>query len=134
MHGARARTYCVRFVQVSAHREHLLNYMLFLRITPFLPNWFINIAAPVIDVPLRPFFIGTFLGAFCPISPMHRIQVMCAGVAPPSFVFVQMGKTLQQLTSTSVPLSYTSVGLLALFAVGSLVPVLLRNRLKSKLT
>ncbi|CAE1269896.1 Transmembrane protein 41 homolog,Transmembrane protein 41B [Acanthosepion pharaonis] len=47
--------------QVASYREHLLNYIIFLRITPFLPNWFINIAAPVINVPLKQFFLGTFI-------------------------------------------------------------------------
>lgn len=45
------------------------------RITPFLPNWFINIVSPVIDVPLGPFWLGTFVG-----------------VAPPSFVAIQVRK------------------------------------------
>jgi hypothetical protein len=49
-------------IQVAKHRENLLNYIIFLRVTPFLPNWFINIASPVIDVPLAPFFWGTFIG------------------------------------------------------------------------
>ena len=48
--------------QVDGHREHLINYIIFLRITPFLPNWFINITSPVINVPLGVFFLGTFLG------------------------------------------------------------------------
>lgn len=48
--------------QVDKRRDHLINYIIFLRITPFLPNWFINITSPVINVPLWPFFIGTFLG------------------------------------------------------------------------
>lgn len=49
---------------IDQHRGHLLNYILFLRITPFLPNWFINIASPIVNVPLRTFFFGTFLGEF----------------------------------------------------------------------
>uniref|UniRef100_A0A1A8AFW7 Transmembrane protein 41B n=1 Tax=Nothobranchius furzeri TaxID=105023 RepID=A0A1A8AFW7_NOTFU len=48
--------------QVDKHRDHLINYIIFLRITPFLPNWFINITSPVINVPLGVFFVGTFLG------------------------------------------------------------------------
>lgn len=48
--------------QVDRHRDHLINYIIFLRITPFLPNWFINITSPVINVPLGVFFIGTFIG------------------------------------------------------------------------
>lgn len=48
--------------QVDKHKNELLMYMLFLRMTPFLPNWFINLVAPVIGVPLFPFAVGTFFG------------------------------------------------------------------------
>lgn len=48
--------------EIQKQRENLLNYIIFLRVTPILPNWFINIASPVIDVPIKPFFFGTFLG------------------------------------------------------------------------
>jgi uncharacterized membrane protein YdjX (TVP38/TMEM64 family) len=48
--------------QVAKHRENLLSYVVFLRITPFLPNWFINIASPLLNIPLNTFFIGTFVG------------------------------------------------------------------------
>ncbi|XP_052797587.1 transmembrane protein 41B-like [Mya arenaria] len=101
---------------VNHHREHLLNYIIFLRITPFLPNWFINIASPVINVPLLPFFLGTFLG-----------------VAPPSFVAIQGGTTLHQLTSSGDAVSYRSMGILAVFAVISLLPVIFKKKLKAKL-
>ncbi|XP_046394699.1 transmembrane protein 41B-like isoform X2 [Ischnura elegans] len=101
---------------VDKHRGNILNYMIFLRVTPFLPNWFINISAPVIDVPVFPFWLGTFVG-----------------VAPPSFVAIQAGTTLHQLTSSGDAFSFTSVALIALFAVLSLVPVFLKNRLREKL-
>ncbi len=56
-------------------RQYSRGFFLFSswRITPFLPNWFINIVSPVIDVRLAPFWIGTFIG-----------------VAPPSFVAIQV--------------------------------------------
>lgn len=49
-------------LQVEKHKGELLSYVLFLRMTPFLPNWFINLVAPVIGVPLFPFAVGTFFG------------------------------------------------------------------------
>lgn len=49
-------------LQVQKHKGDMLSYMLFLRMTPLLPNWFINLVAPVIGVPLVPFALGTFLG------------------------------------------------------------------------
>lgn len=48
--------------QVHKHRTDLFSYILFLRMTPFLPNWFINLVAPIIGVPLYPFVLGTFFG------------------------------------------------------------------------
>ncbi|XP_002741710.1 transmembrane protein 41B-like [Saccoglossus kowalevskii] len=100
---------------VGRHRDHLLNYIIFLRITPFLPNWFINITSPVINVPLSPFFFGTFLG-----------------VAPPSFVAIQAGTTLHQLMTASDAVSWKSVIILAVLAALSLVPVLFKQKLKKK--
>lgn len=100
---------------VNKHRDNILNYILFLRMTPFLPNWFINIAAPVINVPIIPFWVGTFIG-----------------VAPPSFLAIQAGQTLLVLTSTSGSWSWMSVILLGVFAVLSLVPVFLKNKLRKK--
>lgn len=102
--------------QVDKHREDLLSYMLFLRMTPFLPNWFINLVAPVIGVPLYPFALGTFLG-----------------VAPPSFIAIQAGKTLYKMTSSSDAFSWGSVTLLAGFSVLSLVPVIFKRYFKSKI-
>ncbi|CAG7830864.1 unnamed protein product [Allacma fusca] len=94
---------------VDRHRGDLLNYMIFLRITPFLPNWFINITAPVVGVPILPFWLGTFLG-----------------VAPPSFVAIQTGTTLHELASSSAALSWTSLIILLILGFVSLVPILIK--------
>ncbi|XWS49269.1 hypothetical protein CRYUN_Cryun13aG0149600 [Craigia yunnanensis] len=48
--------------QVAKRRERLLNYMLFLRLTPTLPNTFINVASPIVDVPYHIFLVATFIG------------------------------------------------------------------------
>lgn len=102
-------------VTVHKHRDNIFNYILFLRMTPFLPNWFINLVAPVIGVPLVPFAMGTFLG-----------------VGPPSFVAIQAGQTLYKMSSSSDAWSWTSVILLAVFALLSLIPVVLKQRLREK--
>lgn len=36
--------------------------MLFLRITPSLPNLFINLASPIVDIPFHIFFLATLIG------------------------------------------------------------------------
>ncbi|NWX52191.1 TM41B protein, partial [Steatornis caripensis] len=101
--------------QVERHREHLINYIIFLRITPFLPNWFINITSPVINVPLKVFFIGTFLG-----------------VAPPSFVAIKAGTTLYQLTTAGEAVSWNSVVVLMILAILSILPAVFQKKLKQK--
>jgi len=68
--------------QVEQQRGSLLSYILFLRITPLLPNWFINVTSPHVGIPPRTFMLGTFLG-----------------VVPLSFIPVNAGLALQTLTS-----------------------------------
>lgn len=101
--------------QVEKHRDNLLSYILFLRMTPLLPNWFINLVAPVIGVPLYPFALGTFLG-----------------VAPPSVIAIQAGKTLHTLTSSKDAFSWSSISILTLLAGLSLIPVIFKKYFKSK--
>lgn len=125
--------------QVDKHRNELLSYILFLRMTPFLPNWFINLVAPVIGVPLYPFAIGTFLGNLQQsIYSIHSIYFFIsfffiAGVAPPSFLAIQAGQTLNTMTSSSDAFSVRSMLLLGVFAVLSLSPVIFKKQFKKKL-
>jgi len=100
---------------VKKHNDNMFSYIMFLRITPFLPNWFINVCAPLVDVPLIPFWAGTFFG-----------------VAVPSVLAVQAGQTLHELTSTTSSWSWFSVLLLASFATLSLLPVLFKAKLRDK--
>lgn len=52
---------CIGF-QIAKRKEKLLNYMLFLRVTPTLPNLFINLASPIVDIPFHIFFLATVIG------------------------------------------------------------------------
>ncbi|XP_062513308.1 transmembrane protein 41B-like [Corticium candelabrum] len=102
--------------QVAKHRDNMLSYIVFLRITPFLPNWFINIASPLLNIPINIFFFGTFIG-----------------VAPPSILFIQAGKTLYKLTTTGDITSWKSMLFLAISAAISLLPVLFKKAMRKKL-
>lgn len=102
--------------QVQRHQKDLLSYITFLRITPFLPNWFINVTSPVLHVPLTPFFVGTFLG-----------------VAPPSFGFISAGVELYELTTTGDAFSFKSILIVVGSAVISLLPVFFRRTLEKKI-
>ena len=48
--------------KIEENKEHLFFYLLFLRLTPFLPNWFINLSSPIIEIPFKYFFFATLLG------------------------------------------------------------------------
>ncbi|CAG9858371.1 unnamed protein product [Phyllotreta striolata] len=102
-------------LQVERHRSNMFNYMVFLRVTPLLPNWFINLTAPVIGVPLYPFAFGTFVG-----------------VAPPSFIAIQGGQTLNEMTESDSAFSLWSAMLLIVFGVVSLVPIFLKGKFREK--
>ena len=43
-------------------RQYMLSFNFFLRLTPFMPNWMINLSCPLVGVPLGPFFIGSLFG------------------------------------------------------------------------
>uniref|UniRef100_A0A1I8EGS2 VTT domain-containing protein n=1 Tax=Wuchereria bancrofti TaxID=6293 RepID=A0A1I8EGS2_WUCBA len=86
--------------------DSLFYFIIFLRITPVLPNWLINLASPIFDVPVSAFFFGTFLG-----------------VAPPSCIYIQAGATLQKLTHVGAAWSWNAILLVAFTALLSLVPI-----------
>ncbi|XP_065652501.1 transmembrane protein 41B isoform X2 [Hydra vulgaris] len=102
--------------QVENHEKDMLSYITFLRITPFLPNWFINITAPVLNVSIWPFFFGTFIG-----------------VAPPSFGFISAGVELYELSATGDAFSFKSIIVVVMSALISLLPVIFRKKLQKKL-
>ena len=44
--------------EVEKQKGNLLSYIVFLRLTPILPNTFINLASPIVHVPLPIFMLG----------------------------------------------------------------------------
>lgn len=51
-----------RIAPVVAHPHRLFWYMLAMRITPVCPNWLVNLASPLIGVPLHVFVAATLVG------------------------------------------------------------------------
>ncbi|KAG8382505.1 hypothetical protein BUALT_Bualt05G0084200 [Buddleja alternifolia] len=100
--------------QVAKRRERLLNYMLFLRVTPTLPNTFINVASPIVDVPYHIFFLATFIG-----------------LIPAAFVTVRAGIALGELQSVGDLYDFQSIATLFLIGVVSITPTLMGNKSKS---
>ncbi|KAJ4829389.1 hypothetical protein Tsubulata_044478 [Turnera subulata] len=94
--------------QVARRRQRLLNYMLFLRLTPTLPNTFINVASPIVDVPYHIFFLATVIG-----------------LIPAAYVTVKAGIALGELRSVGDLYDFNSVAALFLIGVVSITPTLM---------
>ncbi|CEG50265.1 Predicted membrane protein [Plasmopara halstedii] len=47
---------------LDVHRDEMTLYMIFLRVFPFTPNWFINMASPHLAIPLSQFTLGPLIG------------------------------------------------------------------------
>lgn len=62
--------------------DHVVGYLLFLRMSPLFPFWFVNLAAALADVPLRTFFWTTALG-----------------VLPAGFVFTAAGASMDEIVA-----------------------------------
>ncbi|XP_031248831.1 uncharacterized membrane protein At4g09580-like [Pistacia vera] len=93
--------------QVARRRESLLNYMLFLRLTPTLPNTFINVASPIVDVPYHIFFLATVIG-----------------LIPAAYVTVKAGIALGELQSLGDLYDFKSMATLFFIGVVSITPTL----------
>ncbi|KAK3182978.1 hypothetical protein Dsin_030264 [Dipteronia sinensis] len=98
--------------QVASRRNKLLNYMLFLRLTPTLPNTFINVASPIVDIPYHIFFLATVIG-----------------LIPAAYITVRAGLALGELQSLGDLYDFNSVATLFLIGVISITPTLIsRNK------
>lgn len=58
--------------EVQRRRAELLNYIVFLRVTPILPNVFINVASPIVEVPVLQFCLGEGNLHRCLYQLLHR--------------------------------------------------------------
>ncbi|KAI9985258.1 hypothetical protein PInf_004584 [Phytophthora infestans] len=102
-------------IEDATARGQLLYLLLFLRVFPFTPNWFLNMASPWLQVPLKWFAPSVALG-----------------LLPYNFITVHAGAMLSSLRSTSDLLDPRTVGLLVLLALGMLVPALLKKKNKER--
>lgn len=100
---------------MEKHNADLFNYIILLRLAPFPPNWFANLAAPHVGIPLSIFTLGTFFG-----------------VVGPSIIHVQAGLTINQMTSPEEFRIFTvgNVGALVLVACAVLMPIFIRRRVE----
>ncbi|KAL4651576.1 putative membrane protein At4g09580 [Castanea sativa] len=103
----------LRFFQaeIAKRRDKLLNYMLFLRITPSLPNLFINLASPIVDIPFHIFFLATLIG-----------------LIPASYITVRAGLALGDLKSVKDLYDFKTLCVLFLIGFIFICPALLKRK------
>jgi len=96
--------------KVKENADNMFYFMLSLRMSPLLPNWFVNAASPVAGVSLREFALATMFG-----------------LMPINFLHVQAGLTIGYAHSLSSALqNYQRVMLLLGLSLLALVPVYLK--------
>jgi uncharacterized membrane protein YdjX (TVP38/TMEM64 family) len=84
-------------------------WMLFLRLTPMVPYFLVNLIPTVTGIRLRTYALATMIG-----------------IIPVTFVFTNLGQTLGRIDSTRDLLSPEVLTSLALLGVLALIPVALR--------
>ncbi|XP_036730966.1 transmembrane protein 41A isoform X1 [Manis pentadactyla] len=101
--------------KVEENRNSLFFFLLFLRLFPMTPNWFLNLSAPILNIPIVHFFFSVLIG-----------------LIPYNFICVQTGSILSTLTSLDALFSWATVFKLLAIALVALVPGTLIKKFSQK--
>ncbi len=104
-------------LKLVSNKDNIFYYFLFLRVTPILPNWFINISSGNLGVKFVVFFFGTLIG-----------------LLPNAVVLARAGAELVALGDTTSTSGFDWRRILGLLMIGllALLPVLIKTAFKSK--
>ncbi|XP_072902509.1 transmembrane protein 41A-like [Hemitrygon akajei] len=91
--------------KVQENRNSLFFFLLFLRLFPMTPNWFLNITSPILNIPLTHFFFS-----------------IVVGLLPYNFICVQTGCILSEISSLDNLFSWSIVMKLLAIAMVALMP------------
>ncbi|XP_038074122.1 transmembrane protein 41A-like [Patiria miniata] len=101
--------------KVEDNLDSLFFFLLFLRLFPMSPNWFLNISSPIIGVPLLQFFLSVLIG-----------------LMPYNFICIQTGSILSSVTSLSEIITTDVMLRLAGTAAVALLPGLAFRKYKRR--
>lgn len=83
--------------------------MMFLRLTPLIPNWFVNLGSPLVGMPYIYFLVASFFG-----------------LMPNNFILIQTGLTLKEIDKIGVsPKAFITLLILGFV---SLIPTFIGKR------
>ncbi|XP_008326987.1 transmembrane protein 41A-A [Cynoglossus semilaevis] len=91
--------------KVEENKDCLFFFLLFLRFFPMTPNWFLNMSAPIVNIPITFFFFSVFIG-----------------LLPYNFICVQTGVMLSELSSLDDLFSWQRLLQLLAIACMALLP------------
>ncbi|KAM9804614.1 transmembrane protein 41A-A [Neosynchiropus ocellatus] len=103
--------------KVEENQDCLFFFLLFLRFFPMTPNWFLNMSAPIVNIPITFFFGSVFIG-----------------LLPYNFICVQTGVMLSEVSSLDDLFSWERLlQLLAIACVALLPGALIRRYSRRRL-
>ncbi|GAB1600217.1 transmembrane protein 41A-like [Argonauta hians] len=91
--------------KVQANMDSLFYFLLFLRLFPMSPNWFLNISSPILNIPIHYFFFSVLVG-----------------LMPYNFICVQTGCVLSSIRSVNDIFTFTTIIKLLGIAVAAVLP------------
>lgn len=97
--------------KVEENQSSLFFFLLFLRFFPMTPNWFLNMSAPIVNIPVTFFFSSVFIG-----------------LIPYNFICVQTGAMLSDVSSLDDLFSGARLQQLLAIACVALLPGALIRR------
>ena len=86
------------------------SWLLFLRLTPVVPYFLVNLAPAVTDIRVRTYFLATLIG-----------------ILPSTLVFTNLGQTLGTIESTRDLLAPQTIAAFAALGLLALVPIMIRR-------
>eukprot|EP00826_Nyctotherus_ovalis_P036333 TRINITY_DN3211_c0_g3_i1.p1 TRINITY_DN3211_c0_g3~~TRINITY_DN3211_c0_g3_i1.p1 ORF type:complete len:313 (-),score=83.18 TRINITY_DN3211_c0_g3_i1:953-1798(-) len=99
--------------RIQENKDNLIYYLLFLRISPIVPNWLINVSSPIIGVPFIYFFLATLFG-----------------LMPANVLHVKAGLVVKEVES--IEFNWKNFLLLFFLAFLALIPTLIKKKLKEQ--
>ena len=98
---------------LNENSDSVFYFLLSARLFPGSPNWLMNIAAPIIDVPIIPFYFSVLFG-----------------LMPYNFICVHTGAMISTLSSLNDIFTYTTLFSMLLIAVVAALPGLILQKHK----
>lgn len=120
-----------KMIEIEKTNSNLFMYLLTIRIFPFTPNWFINLASPLIGIPFHQFFFSCMFG----LMPYVYVTVTAGDTLHTITRLQQSSSHSNGSVESTTPMTLSDVidsstiVKLILLAIGLLLPTILKRRI-----